>query len=163
MKAIFLSAVLILLAAFSYAQDNKVKWFLPLESGMAPECPENQGLRESRSGVAESPGGRWKLWIAGASVRNENGSCRQMTRLVIEHSGKIREITLQSVKRTRSELSRDSSDGFSPLHGFEIIDFSSDGRFALIQRTGADDLKNRQFRDVETALVDLSTASVPLG
>jgi len=137
------------------------KWLPALAVGAAPECPNRPGLREARSQAALDSKSKASAHITGSATHRGDGSCQQITRLVINESGQDRQIELQRVTRSEKELKRDPFDAPDPVRSYSIIDFSSNGASILLEREGTDDWHNETFRDVDLAILNTNEPTQP--
>lgn len=158
----FISVVLVMLsAAMAASQSKEPEWIPPLVEGSAPDCPDNPGLRESRTALAASPEAKMSAYIAGSARRATDYSCRQNATLVITYSGRRRQIELQSVTRSKRQLQRNDLDAPEPVRSYTVIDFSSDNRLILLERDGTDSWRNDTYRDVDIAVLDVTAIGQP--
>jgi hypothetical protein len=158
----FISVLLVMLsAAMAASQSKEPEWIPPLVEGSAPECPDNPGLRESRTALAVSPETKISAYIAGSARRATDYSCRQNATLVSTYSGGRRQIELQSVTRSKRQLQRNDLDAPEPVRSYTVIDFSSDNRLILLERAGTDSWRNDTYRDVDIAVLDVTAAGQP--
>jgi hypothetical protein len=158
----FISVVLVMLsAAMAASQSKEPEWIPPLVEGNAPECPQNTGLRETRSAVAVSSNGKTSAYIATSARCAIDHSCRREATLIITASGKHHEIKLQSVAQTKTEAQRNDLDAPDPIRSYSVIDFSSDNRLILLERVGADSWRNDTYRDVDIAVLDVTATGQP--
>lgn len=148
-------------AAACVRDKGEPKWLPPLAEGSAPDCPDNPGLRESRTALAVSPETKISAYIAGSARRATDYSCRQNATLVITHSGRRRQIELQSVTRSKRQLQRNDLDAPEPVRSYTVIDFSSDNRLILLERAGTDSWRNDTYRDVDIAVLDVTATGQP--
>jgi hypothetical protein len=65
------------------------------------------------------------------------------------------------VNRARAELANNNFDAPDPVRSFSIVDFSTDGRYLLLERTGTDSWRNNTFRDVDIAVLNVQAATPP--
>lgn len=148
--------------AAAYSQDrSEPKCLPPIAESSAPDCPNSRGLRESRSALAVSSNEKITAYIAGSARRANDYSCRQDAALVIKDSDKRQQIKLQGVTRSKTELERNDLEAPYPTRSYSVIDFSSDGRFVLLDQIGTDSWRNDTFRDVEIAVLDVSARGQP--
>lgn len=159
----FFRAPLLLFVVVGSAQSRaEPKWIPPLIEGRAAGCPDHPGARENRSAVAFARQRKWRAYIAGSATRENDGSCRQTATLVMNESSTRRQIELQHITRSAKELKRDPLEAPDPIRSYSLIDFSSDGRSVLLERTGTDDWRNSTFRDVYIAVLDKRNSTQPM-
>lgn len=151
-----------LFAAAACARDkSEPKWLPPVAEGRAPDCPDNPGLRESRTALAVSPETRMSAYIAGSARRATDYSWRQNATLVITSSGRRQQIELQSVTRSKRQLQRNDLDAPDAIRSYSVVDFSPDSRLILLERVGTDSWRNNTYRDVDIAVLDATAIGQP--
>ena len=162
MKFSWIVLFVTLFAAAACARDkSEPKWLPPVAEGRAPDCPDNPGLRESRTALAVSPEAKMSAYIAGSARRATDYSCRQNATLVITSSGRRRQIELQSVTRSKRQLQRNDLDAPDAIRSYSVVDFSPDSRLILLERVGTDSWRTNTYRDVDIAVLDATAIGQP--
>ncbi len=119
------------------------------------------GFREDRSAIAVDPQRKTTAYIAGSATHENDGSCRQKATLLVNESGTRSQIDLQRVTRSANDLKRDPLEAPDPIRLYSLIDFSSDGRFILLERRGTDNWENNTHRDVDIAVLETTARQQP--
>jgi hypothetical protein len=116
-------------------------WQPALASGEAPECPAHTGTRLRRSEIIGYRGAT--AFIFGSAVRGQAG-CRQRAVVKVNRAGSTKTFALPD-----------------PAHSFfSLVDFSPSGSQLLLQRDISRDEPNEENRDVEIAVMPVSTGAM---
>ena len=161
MKLLKVVTFVLLSLSLAAQKTAEPKWLPALAYGSAPDCPEHPGLRQNRSTVAVRPDGKTSAYLAGSASHTNDGSCRQVETLVIVQSGARNQVNLEAVTTSARELKQDPLEVPDRTRSYSIIDFSSDGRSVLLERTGTDDWHNHTFRDVDLGVLDITKPEQP--
>lgn len=126
--------------AASPAEQKEPAWLPALASGGAPECPEHVGTRTSRSATISMRG--VSVVIIGVATRTPDHKCISTARLEI--SGRLhKSLSLPNPGNS----------------GYEIVDFSPNGKSLLLAITHGEDWKEEE-RNFSVAVLPLATVAL---
>lgn len=121
--------------------EKEPRYLAPLATGGAPDCPEHVGFRNHKSELAKTK--ETTAYLTGVAARDASG-CQRSAELHIEREHATRSYPLP--------------DG--NFQDFSIADFSPDGSKLLLVAEGNEESPNEDFRDVQIAVVPLSSGEM---